>query len=163
MLRPGKRPSGHEIRGFVRRLVGAIRALWPKVEILWRGDSHCRSASVRLVPRQPGGLGLRPGPNAALSRHVAALDKNTAERFTAAPTHGKTRRFTQFYDAAQSWSQVERIIARVEAGPAGIDTRSCRWVRGAATLPGDLANGGIGTGDSKIKITPVMNDDLGGR
>jgi hypothetical protein len=33
MLRPGKRPSGHEIRGFVRRLVGTIRALWPKAEI----------------------------------------------------------------------------------------------------------------------------------
>jgi len=30
LLRPGKRPGGHEIRGFVRRLVGAIRATWPK-------------------------------------------------------------------------------------------------------------------------------------
>ena len=40
MLRPGKRPSGQEIRAFVRRLVGAIRALWPKVEILLRADSH---------------------------------------------------------------------------------------------------------------------------
>src|SRR5437764_239100 len=59
----------------------------------------------------------------ALSRHVAALEKSTAERFKAAPTHGKKRRFTQFYDAAQSWSGVERIIARVEAGPEGSDTR----------------------------------------
>ena len=32
-------------------------------------------------------------------------------------------RFTQFYDAAGSWSRVERIIARVEAGPEGTDTR----------------------------------------
>ena len=30
LLRPGKRPSGVEIRGFARRLVGAIRAHWPK-------------------------------------------------------------------------------------------------------------------------------------
>ena len=30
LLRPGKRPSGVEIRSFVRRLVGAIRAHWPK-------------------------------------------------------------------------------------------------------------------------------------
>ena len=124
MLRPGKRPSGHEIRGFVRRLVGAIRALWPKVEILLRGDSHyagpqvfdwCRANRVDWV------FGL--APNTALSRHVAALEKSTAERFKAAPTHGKKRRFTQFYDAAQSWSGVERIIARVEAGPEGSDTR----------------------------------------
>jgi len=33
------------------------------------------------------------------------------------------RRFAQFYDAAGSWSQTERIIARVEAGPQGTDTR----------------------------------------
>jgi len=124
MLRPGKRPSGQEIRGFVRRLVGAIRALWPKVEILLRADSHyagpevfdwCRANRVDWV------LGL--APNAALSRHVAALEKSTAERFKAAPSHGKVRRFMQFYDAAQSWRRVERIIARVEAGPEGTNTR----------------------------------------
>ena len=52
-----------------------------------------------------------------------ALAKSTAERFKLAPTHGKLRRFIQFYDAAGSWSRVERIIARVEAGPEGADTR----------------------------------------
>jgi hypothetical protein len=45
-LRPGKRPSGVEIRGFVRRLVGAIRAHWPKVEILLRADSHYAAPEV---------------------------------------------------------------------------------------------------------------------
>ena len=124
MLRPGKRPSGQEIRAFVRRLVGALRALWPNVEILLRADSHyaspqvfdwCRANRVDWV------FGL--APNAALSRHVAAREKSTAERFKAAPTRGKRRCFVQFYDAAQSWSRVERIIARVEAGPAGTDTR----------------------------------------
>jgi len=124
LLRPGKRPSGVEIRGFVRRLIGAIRAEWPKVEILLRADSHyaapevfewCRANRVNWI------LGL--APNAALSRHVAALEKSTGARFNAAPGRGKVRRFTQFYDAAQSWSRVERIIARVEAGPEGADTR----------------------------------------
>ena len=33
------------------------------------------------------------------------------------------RRYTEFYDAAASWSRVERIIARVEAGADGTDTR----------------------------------------
>ena len=124
LLRPGKRPSGVEIRGFVRRLVGAIRSHWPKVEILLRADSHyagpevfdwCRKNRVDWV------FGL--APNAALCRHVAALEKSTAARFKAAPGCGKVRRFGQFHDAAQSWSRVERIIARVEAGPEGTDTR----------------------------------------
>src|SRR5271169_1246200 len=124
LLRPGKRPSGVEIRGFVRRLIGAIRSHWPKVEILLRADSHyagpevfdwCRTNRVDWV------LGL--APNAALAGHVAALEKSTAARFKAAPIRGKVRRFMQFYDAAQSWRRVERIIARVEAGPEGSDTR----------------------------------------
>src|SRR6516225_6721168 len=118
------RPGGHEIRGFVRRLVGAIRAHWPKVEILLRADSHyacpevfdwCRENRVDWV------LGL--APNVALRRHVEALEKATAERFKAVPDRGKLRRFTQFYDAAESWRRVERIIARVEVGPVGSDTR----------------------------------------
>ena len=110
---PGKRPGGYEIRAFLRRLVGAIRAFWPRVEILLRADSHyacpevfdwCRENRVDWV------LGL--APNAALRRHVEALEKTTAERFTVAPARGKVRRFAQFHDAAGSWSRVERIIAR---------------------------------------------------
>src|ERR1700738_1935783 len=124
LLRPGKRPGGYEIRAFVRRLVGAIRAFWPRVEILLRADSHyacpevfdwCRENRVDWV--------LGRAPNAALRRHGRAREKTTAERFTAAPARGKVRRFAQFHDAAGSWSRVERIIARVEAGAAGIDTR----------------------------------------
>jgi Transposase DDE domain. len=40
----------------------------------------------------------------ALRRHVEPLEKATAERFKAGPDRGKLRRFTQFYDAAQSWA-----------------------------------------------------------
>src|SRR3954470_19469355 len=123
-LRPGKRPGGHEIRAFLRRLVGALRAHWPRVEILLRADSHyacpevfdwCRKNRVDWI------FGL--APNAALRRHVAELEKSTAARFKAAPGRGKVRRFAQFHDAAESWSRVERIIARVEAGVEGTDTR----------------------------------------
>ena len=63
LLRPGRRPSGVEICGFVRRLIGAIRAHWPKVEY----PTACRQSlrgpgSVRRAPSEPGRLDLRPGP-----------------------------------------------------------------------------------------------------
>ena len=45
------------------------------------------------------------------------------ERFEAAPRDGKIRRFKEFYDGAASWNRVERVIARVEAGAEGPDTR----------------------------------------
>jgi hypothetical protein len=120
LLRLGKRPSGVEIRGFVRRLVDAIRAHWPNVEILLRADSHYAAPEVfdwSRANRVDWLFGL--APNVALCRHVMALEKSTTERFKLAPSRGKQRRFPQFYDAAESWSRVERVIARVEAGPRG--------------------------------------------
>jgi hypothetical protein len=62
-------------------------------------------------------------------------------RFAAAPRDGKIRRFAEFLDGAQSWSRVERIVARVEAGAEGPDTRfvvTNRDKRNARALYEDL-------------------------
>jgi Transposase DDE domain group 1 len=40
LLRPGKTPSGEEIRGHLRRLVRRIRLHWPDTRLTIRGDSH---------------------------------------------------------------------------------------------------------------------------
>ncbi|GAC1650528.1 MAG: hypothetical protein NVS9B11_23600 [Candidatus Dormibacteraceae bacterium] len=65
---------------------------------------------------------LGVAPTTTLRRHIAALEASTVER--AAKTGGqKLRRFKEFYDGAASWDRVERIIARVEAGAQGVDTR----------------------------------------
>ena len=40
VLRPGKTPSGLEVRAHLRRLVRRIRTRWPLTRITIRGDSH---------------------------------------------------------------------------------------------------------------------------
>ena len=124
VLRPAKRPGGKEIRPFLRRLLRAIRANWPGVQILLRGDSHyccpevlnwCRANGVDYI------LGV--APTTTLRRHIEGLEASTKARFEAAPKDGKLRRFKEFFDGAASWSRVERIIARVEVGAEGPDTR----------------------------------------
>ena len=124
VLRPAKRPKGVEIRAFLRRLIRAIRAHWPQAEILVRADSHyacpevldwCEANRIDYV------FGL--APNSTLRRHVAGLEESTAARFAADPSGGKVRRFKEFHDAAKTWSRVRRIVARVEAGSGGTDTR----------------------------------------
>src|SRR6202046_5157792 len=40
ILRPGKTPSGKEIRGHLRRLIRRIRMHWPQTRITIRGNSH---------------------------------------------------------------------------------------------------------------------------
>jgi hypothetical protein len=124
VLRPAKRPKGTEIRAHLRRLIRAIRTHWPTTRILIRADSHycgplvidwCRANGIDFI------LGV--ASTSTLRRHVAGLEASAKARFAAAPTKGKVRRFTEFFDGAESWSRVERIIARVEAGEQGSDTR----------------------------------------
>ncbi len=63
VLRPAKRPGGKETRAFLRRLLRAIRANWPRTEILLRADSHycgpevldwCRASGLDYI------LGVAP-------------------------------------------------------------------------------------------------------
>jgi hypothetical protein len=124
VLRPAKRPKGTEARAFLRRLLRAIRANWPKTEIMLRADSHyccpevldwCRANGLDYI------LGV--APTTTLRAHIETLEASTKVRFEAAPKDGKVRRFKEFLDGAASWSRVERIVARVEAGAEGPDTR----------------------------------------
>ena len=75
------------------------------------------------MPRQRYRLHPRPGATTTLRKHVACLEACATARFEASATIGKLRRFKEFYDGAASWDRVERIIARIEAGPDGVDTR----------------------------------------
>jgi hypothetical protein len=113
-----------EVRAFLRRLLRAIRANWPNTAILLRADSHyccpevldwCRANGTDFI------FGV--APTTTLRAHVETLETSTQARFDAAPDGGKLRRFKEFHDGAASWSRVERIVARVEAGPDGTDSR----------------------------------------
>ena len=137
VLRPAKRPSGKEIRGFVRRLVRTIRTNWPRVEILLRGDSHyccpevldfCRVNKIDYI------LGV--APTSTLRSHILDLEARVKARYEATPKQGKTRGFREFYDGAKSWSRVERVIARVEAGAEGPTRASSSQTSTRATRAG---------------------------
>src|SRR5674476_203544 len=72
LLRPGKTPTGEEIRSHLHRLVRRIRTHWPDIRLTIRGDSHgaCPRAgeagpvgptrSDGVVRGQRPGLHLRP-------------------------------------------------------------------------------------------------------
>ncbi len=124
VLRPAKRPGGKEIKPFLRRLLRAIRSHWPRTQILLHGDSHycgpevldwCRANGLDYI------LGV--APTTTLRRHILDLEASTKALYEAAPGQDKVRRFKSFFDGAASWSRVERIIARVEVGAEGPDTR----------------------------------------
>ena len=123
VLRPARRPTGKEAAAHIRRLIRAIRRHWPKVEIVLRADSHYGVPEVldlcdRLGLRYVFGLSKNP----RLREQVQTLKASTADRY-ARKTDQKLRRFKAFFYAARSWSKERRVIARVEVGPMGRDTR----------------------------------------
>ena len=123
LLRPACRPSGRKIVFWLRRLIAALRENWPRVEILLRADSHyCTPEVLRFCRAERLDYVLGVAPTSTLRRHIAALEASITERAAKAGSE-KQRRFKEFYDGAASWDRVERIIARVEAGPQGVDTR----------------------------------------
>jgi hypothetical protein len=124
VLRPASRPTGKQIVRWLHRLITAIRGNWPRVEIMLRADSHyCTPEVLRFCRAKRLDYTLGVAPTSTLRKHILDLEASTAARAADAPDGEKLRRFKEFFDGAASWDQVERIIARVEAGPQGPDTR----------------------------------------
>jgi len=88
-----------------------------------RADSHyCTPETLRFCRAEMLGYTLGVAPTTTLRKRVASLEQSVAARAAGAGGE-KLRRFKEFYDGAASWDRVERIVARVEAGPQGVDTR----------------------------------------
>jgi len=124
ILRPGKTPGGAEVRTILKHVIRRIRANWPAVAILVRGDSHygrpealdwCEDNGISYV------FGL--SGNAALRRLTHPLAEDAAVRRALAGASGKVRRYASFPYATQSWRRQRRVVARIEASEHGSDTR----------------------------------------
>jgi hypothetical protein len=124
ILRPGKTPTGHEVRKILKHVIRRIRQHWPKVVILVRGDGHygrpeamdwCEDAGVFYS------FGL--GGNPALAALAAPLNEDVAVRRALQGATGKLRRYASFAYAAAGWRHKRRVVARIEASAQGTDKR----------------------------------------
>jgi len=127
-LRPGKTPDGVEVARVLRHVIGRIRARWPRVEILVRGDSHYgRIEAMTWCERNRIGYIFGLAGNKLLLRKVADLAEDVAVRRVDGESE-KVRRHGEIDYAAKGWpgkpdQNPRRVIARIEAGPKGTDTR----------------------------------------
>jgi hypothetical protein len=123
ILRPGKTPSGKEVRGWVRKIVRRIHKHWPKAHITLRGDGHYARPEVMAWAERKGvdyifGLpGSKPlhAKVEAFADHIRVV---RAEQHAAA-----VRGYTEVRHGAGSWGCERRVIARIEATPLGLDNR----------------------------------------
>ena len=123
VLRPGKTPSGIEVRAHLRRLARRIRGRWPNTRILFRGDGHYARAEAMTWCEENGvdyifGLpGTKP-----LSRKVdETADAVRTERAIA--DKDVVRGYAETRHRAKSWNCERRAVARIEATKLGLDIR----------------------------------------
>ena len=123
ILRPGKTPTGAEVALVLRHVVKAIRARWPRVEILIRGDSHyARHEAMTWCERNRVGYIFGLAGNQVLRARVADLAEDAAVS-RALGEGDKVRRFRAFRYAARSWKAPRQVVARIEASTHGSDSR----------------------------------------
>ena len=123
LLRPGKTPSGVEVRTLIKHLTRRIRRHWPRARLTFRGDSHygrreamdwCEDNGVDYI------FGL--AGNAVLHALVDEIGEDVWARHAAAGGD-KVRDFADFDYAAGSWNRERRVVARLEATTRGFDAR----------------------------------------
>ncbi|HEX6014238.1 MAG TPA: IS1380 family transposase [Geminicoccaceae bacterium] len=123
ILRPGKTPDGAEVALVLRHVIRRIRARWPKVDILVRGDSHYgRHEAMTWCERERVGYMFGLAGNKVLSTQVAGLAEGAAVSRIESEV-AKVRRYGEFRYAAKTWHVERRVIARVEASDRGTDSR----------------------------------------
>jgi hypothetical protein len=123
ILRPGKTPSGIEIRAHLRRLLRRIRSHWPSTKLTIRGDGHygrrevmdwCDDNGIDYVFGLPG--------NSVLT---AAVEEKADDVRTRRALEQKIclRDYAETRYGAKSWKKERRACARIEATTLGLDIR----------------------------------------
>jgi len=116
VLRPGNSHAGRAVIGLLRRLVARLRARWPEVRIVFRGDSgmalpgiydFCEGQGVEYV------IGI--GRNATLAQLIEPIEDQARELHAA--TGEKVRHFGEFRYQAGSWERPRRVVAKAEIIP----------------------------------------------
>ena len=126
LLRPAGRPSGKEAAGLIQRLIHSLRRHWPNTEFLLRADGHYSTPEVMDLCDTLGVdyvFGLPT--NSRVRKHVETREADTVKHYKQhyADKETKLRRFQEFFYGARSWGKERRVIARIEVGPMGRDTR----------------------------------------
>jgi hypothetical protein len=106
----------------LKLLTNRLRQAWPKVRILFRGDSgFCRPLLLSWCERNDVEYVVGLAKNVRLAKLSAVWRDSAAQAFalTAAPQ----RHFGEFEYAAKTWSRERRVIVKAEHNEQGANPR----------------------------------------
>jgi hypothetical protein len=115
----GAAGSVEELEG----IVAQIRAAWPEVRIIVRGDSgFCREELMVWCEQNQVDYVLGLAKNSRLTTEIAAELAQAAEQYQR--THQAARVFQEFtYQTHESWSRARRVVGKAEHLEKGANPR----------------------------------------
>jgi hypothetical protein len=121
-LRPSKIDGAKHTWAILSLLVKRLREVWPKVRIVFRGDSgFCRWRMLRWCERHGVDYIVGIARNTRLNRFAKPMLDAARERFER--TGSKQRLFGEFYYAAGTWNRERRVIVKAEHTAKGSNPR----------------------------------------
>ena len=121
-LRPSNIDGAKHAWAILKLLVTRLRAAWPGVKIIFRGDSgFCRYRMLRWCERHGIDYIVGLAKNARLLALADGLRQSAAAQFES--TKEKQRHFGWMDYAAQSWDRARRVIVKAEHGAQGANPR----------------------------------------
>jgi hypothetical protein len=121
-LRPSKIDGAKHAWAILALLVKRLRAVWPKVKIIFRGDSgFCRWRMLSWCERHDVGYIVGIAKNQRLNAIPARLQRDAQD--CHAELGAKVRWFSEFRYAAGTWDRGRRVIAKIEHTSQGGNPR----------------------------------------
>ena len=122
-LRPADRDASAGSVDELARIIEQIRARWPKVRIIVRGDSgFCREELMAWCEAHDVGYLLGLAKNPRLEKQIARALRKSQRR--SLQTGRASRRFRELrYRTRQSWSRTRRVVAKAEYLAKGANPR----------------------------------------
>lgn len=130
-LRPSKIDGARHAWAILALLVKRLRRTWPKVKIIFRGDSgFCRHQMLGWCERNDVGYIVGVAKNKRLRALSMSLMEEAEQRFRE--TGKKQRMFGEIQYAADTWDKRRRVIVKAEHTGKGSNPRYV-----VTNLPGD--------------------------
>ena len=121
-LRPSGADAARHAWAILSLLVKALRARWPKVRIVFRGDSgFCRWRLLRWCENHDVGYVVGLAKNRRVRAQAAAWIDQAEQRYRS--TGRKQRRFGSVRYGARSWDRQRRVIVKAEHNLFGANPR----------------------------------------
>jgi len=123
ILKPGRRSKDVEVFSILSRVIDFLRDYWPNTRIIIRGDSHFCSSELMAWTKDKEKVNFITGlaGNQKLNDHSKVTIKSAEDKYKK---DGKPIKFYHtFRYRAQSWSDLYRVIVKVEVNSKGTNIR----------------------------------------